>query len=222
MNTKGFCPAHGPYKGRDCPYPPPHTKRPSAPAPLSDDDLPTDLGSASGPGTSPVPLQGNFDEDELPSSVSESQRKFLDYDEEEETQLGRSAREDMTELEIPVKTTLCLLWVKEGPRRGRFYPVHHGTMIGRREGDLILDDPKVSGSHAKFTMEDDRFFLWDFGSANGTYVNGKKIRRATRLEENDIIKIGETIFVVKLLESNPKRKMTSAAKKRSSNLSNGV
>jgi pSer/pThr/pTyr-binding forkhead associated (FHA) protein len=86
-------------------------------------------------------------------------------------------------------------------------------VIGRKEGDLILDDPKVSGSHAKFTMEKDDFVIWDFGSSNGTYVNGKKIREATILEENDVIKIGDTIFVIKLLESRPKRKGRAAGGK---------
>ena len=226
MKSQGFCPAHGHYEGTTCPYPPPHTKdsqrRPPAPAPLSDDDLPTDLGAGYNSGSSPVPAQDDFDENDLPTNVSKSQRKILDYDDEDETQLGRSAHDDMTELDIPIKTTLCMLWVKEGPRRGRFYPIHHGTVIGRREGDLLLDDPKVSASHAKFTMEGEQFFLWDFGSSNGTYVNGKRIRRAVPVEENDIIKIGQTVFVVKLLESKPKRKPMSSTKKSPPNLSKKV
>jgi pSer/pThr/pTyr-binding forkhead associated (FHA) protein len=99
-----------------------------------------------------------------------------------------------------------MLWVKEGPRRGKFYPIRHGTKIGRRDGNLILDHHLVSGSHAKFTMEDGNFFIWDLGSTNGTFVNGRRIRKAILLEENDVIKIGDTFFVVKLLESKPKRK----------------
>jgi hypothetical protein len=37
-------------------------------------------------------------------------------------------------------------------------------------------------------------------------VNGKKIRQATVLSENDLVKIGDSVFVIKLLESKPKRK----------------
>ena len=77
---------------------------------------------------------------------------------------------------------------------------------------MILDDPKVSSMHAKFNMEDDDFVVWDFGSSNGTYVNGKKIREATVLEENDLVKIGDTVFVVKLLEPRPKRRRSSTRK----------
>jgi len=101
-----------------------------------------------------------------------------------------------------------------GPRRGRFYPIKDGTLIGRKQGDLILDDPKVSSSHAKFTMEKDYFFVWDLGSGNGTYVNDRKIRSATKLAENDLIKIGETVFVVKLLEPKPKKRSTRSSPKK--------
>jgi hypothetical protein len=180
-----------------------------------EDDLPTDLGA--GGGTAPTMLPGGGyggDEDETKISASRrSGRGILDYDAEDETELPRSAREDVTELDAPVKGVLAMLWVKEGPRRGRFYPIKHGTVVGRKEGGLILDDPKVSSAHAKFTMEEDDFLVWDFGSANGTYVNDKKIREATRLEENDLIKFGDTIFVFKLLDPKPKLKPSRAAKK---------
>lgn len=211
MTTQGVCPVHGPYTGATCPYPPPHAqgeqRRPGAPTPLSD-DLPTDLGAGYGSENSLLPAPDESSENE--ALRTRGRRKILDED-EDETVLGRSAGGDVTELEASPRATLCMLWVKEGPRRGRFYPIHHGTTIGRREGDLIVDDPKVSGCHAKFTAEGERFFVWDLASSNGTYVNGNKIRKATLLAENDVIKIGEMIFVVKLLEPGPKRKPASSA-----------
>jgi pSer/pThr/pTyr-binding forkhead associated (FHA) protein len=90
---------------------------------------------------------------------------------------------------------LATLWVKRGHKQSHTYPVRHGTKVGRREGDIILRDSKVSGLHAKFTSEDGELILWDFASANGTYVNGKKIRQATELKNKDLIKVGDTIFV---------------------------
>jgi pSer/pThr/pTyr-binding forkhead associated (FHA) protein len=151
-------------------------------------------------------------ETEIPAH-RRSGRGILDMEDEEETELGRGVRDDVTELEVAPSTgPLAMLWVKEGPRRGKFYPIRHGTVIGRKEGGLILDDPKVSSLHAKLTMEDGDFIIWDFGSSNGTYVNGKKIRKATVLEENDVVKIGETSFVVKLLDAKPKSKAARAGK----------
>ncbi len=140
-------------------------------------------------------------------------RQLGEFSDEEETEIPRSLREeDVTELDVSMPPVLGLLWVKEGPRRGKYYPIKHGTVIGRKEGSLILDDPKVSGRHAKFTVENDDFVIWDLGTSNGTTVNGKKIREATTLAENDLIKIGESVFVIKLLEAKPKRTAGRTAK----------
>lgn len=204
----GHCPNHGPYEGEACPYPPPHGNEGRPENPSLDDDAPTDLGDHRGAG---YDISG-----EEPTEIPGGGRRgrFLD-DDEEETDYGRGRYDelDVTELESPTVVTLAMLWVKEGRRRGRTYPIKHGTVVGRKEGDLILDDPKVSGMHAKFNMEGDNFVVWDFGSANGTLVNGKKIREATILEENDLVKIGETIFVVKLLEPRQRKKTASSSSK---------
>lgn len=211
---EAFCPEHGPYDASlgACPYP--HSgasPRPGAPTPL-EDDLPTDFGpGAGGPGAA-MPPEGDEGETEIPASRRSGQG-FMDLGEEDETDFGHAVmEEDVTELEVVTAPVLGLLWAKEGPRRGKYYPLKHGTVVGRKEGSLIIDDPKVSGMHAKFTIEDDDFVIWDIGSANGTLVNGEKIREATVLEENDLIKIGDSVFVIKLLD--PKQKRRPAPRKR--------
>lgn len=218
MAKEAYCPIHGPYDASlaACPYPHDSAKRPVPPTPLDEDDLPTDLRGYDEP-TAPTALPGEDEgETEIPAR-HRGGRGILDIEDEEETELPRGLRDDVTELEVTPGSggPLAMLWVKEGPRRGKFYPIRQGTVIGRKEGNLILDDPKVSGSHAKFTMEKDDFFIWDFGSANGTYVNGKRIREATLLEENDVVKIGDTFFVVKLLVSKPKRKTSRVNERKS-------
>lgn len=203
----GFCPNHGPYDGNACPFPPPHGSiggRPENPSPLDDDDIPTEP-----PGGYGTP---GYDRGEEPTEIPRGQGRSDFFNESEEpTEYGLSGHDDLdvTELEAPPTVTLALLWVKEGHRRGRTYPIKHGMLVGRKEGGLILDDPKVSSTHAKFNMEGDDFVIWDFGSSNGTYVNGKKIRKATVLNENDLVKIGDTVFVVKLLEPRAKPKRTT-------------
>ncbi len=225
---EAFCPEHGPYDASlgACPYPHAGGAAPRPGAPISlDDDLRTDLGGRTAPTMPPggggrSGGRGGFAEEgatELPAA-RRSGRGILDFDEEEATELPRRGRGDddvdKTELAEPPSTTQGMLWVREGARRGRFYPVKQGTVIGRKEGSLILEDPKVSSRHAKFTIEDDDFVIWDLASANGTYVNEKKIREATVLEENDTIKIGETLFVVKLLEPKNKKKTSRPASKK--------
>jgi len=204
----GHCPNHGPYDGDACPYPPPHGNAERPVNPSLDDDAPTDPGDRR--------AGGRYDSGEEPTEIPGGGRRnrFLDED-EEETDYGRGGYDDldMTELDAPSVVTLAMLWVKEGRRRGKTYPIKHGYKIGRKEGDLILEDSKVSEMHARFNMEGNNFVVWDLGSTNGTYVNGKRIRQATVLEENDLVKIGETVFVVKLLEPRPKKRVTSTPSK---------
>ena len=100
---------------------------------------------------------------------------------------------------VPELGTLAILWVKEGERRGKIYKIQEGDILGKRDGNLILDDPKVSTPHCRFRMENEKFVLWDCGSKNGTFVNGKRITCATTLQENDQIKIGDITFVIKIL-----------------------
>ena len=218
--SQQMCPnGHGPFDGQSCPYCGYIPQRPAQPRPLSEDDQVTDPGGYRGAPR----MSAGVDDGEDPTVISAQKggRQFLDSDEEEITQIGqRAKREDVTELDIITTGTLGILWVKEGRRRGQIFKIGKGTKIGREEGDLLLDDPKVSSLHGKITLENDRFLLWDFGSSNGTYVNGKRIREATLLEENDTIKIGETIFIVKFLDSKTRKKPVASkstpAKKSSS------
>lgn len=94
-------------------------------------------------------------------------------------------------------------------RRGAILSIRANQSIGR-EGDIRWDDPRLSRQHAKFTVEppDDAdpdsdvvplFHVWPFGPTNPVHVNGKAIRGATPLQENDEITLGNTLFVVKLL-----------------------
>jgi phosphoserine phosphatase RsbU/P len=80
------------------------------------------------------------------------------------------------------------------------YRIVNGSVLGRGEVDVALNDPKVSRIHAKFTVEGNQFVLWDFGSRNGTLVNGSRLRAATQLDENDEILVGDTALVLKVLE----------------------
>jgi hypothetical protein len=158
--------------------------------------MPTDLGAG------PRSARG-YDEDEAPTEIGPGRQPgFLDLD-EEETEIGRGRMmDDVTELEFVETGAIAILWVKEGHRRGKIFKIKDGTVVGRKDGDLILDDPKVSNPHARFRVEEDKYVLWDFGSKNGTYVNGERIREATVLDENDEIKIGDAVFVLKTLEGD--------------------
>lgn len=48
-------------------------------------------------------------------------------------------------------------------------------VIGRKEGNLIIRDQKVSGKHAQITINGNEFFIEDLGSTNHTYLAGKPL-----------------------------------------------
>ena len=68
--------------------------------------------------------------------------------------------------------------------------------IGRREtNDIVIDDPAVSGHHAKIDSLEDRFVLTDLQSKNGCFVNEQLIH-SHWLEDEDVISIGEHALVL--------------------------
>ena len=64
--------------------------------------------------------------------------------------------------------------------------------IGRApDNSLPLADNEVSRRHAIIQAQGEReFWLVDLGSANGTYLNGRRISQSVRLHNGDIIRIG--------------------------------
>lgn len=67
-------------------------------------------------------------------------------------------------------------------------------IIGRDSAcNLHLDDLRVSWRHARMTRSGDTWTLEDLRSSNGTFVNGRRIRRH-RLRPGDMIRIGPTEF----------------------------
>ena len=67
----------------------------------------------------------------------------------------------------------------DGTEKSYRLQTHRPFTLGRDPGnDIILRDPKVSRHHAEVVFERGFFVLHDLASANGTYVNGKRIRVA--------------------------------------------
>jgi pSer/pThr/pTyr-binding forkhead associated (FHA) protein len=67
----------------------------------------------------------------------------------------------------------------DGSEKSYRLQTHRPFTVGRDPGnDIILRDPKVSRHHAEIVFERGFFVLHDLASANGSYVNGKRIRVA--------------------------------------------
>src|ERR1700685_3493538 len=68
--------------------------------------------------------------------------------------------------------------------------------IGRSpDNALVIDNPAVSHYHARVFSEEGRLMLEDFGSMNGTFVNGQRVKMVT-LKPGDSVGIGKHTIVV--------------------------
>ena len=65
-------------------------------------------------------------------------------------------------------------------------------ILGRsRQCDVILPGDNVSRRHAKLFTKDNALFIQDLDSANGTFVNGKRITKPTLLVDGSVFRIGD-------------------------------
>lgn len=62
-------------------------------------------------------------------------------------------------------------------------------LVGRSDSDILLPHGLVSRHHAEIIWQDDKFWIVDHGSRNGTQVNGSNIQKHSLLD-GDRIKIG--------------------------------
>jgi FHA domain len=65
------------------------------------------------------------------------------------------------------------------------------TTLGRRPyNDIVIDNLAVSGEHAVLQMVGADVFIEDLNSTNGTYINGKAVKKQL-LAHNDTVEIGK-------------------------------
>lgn len=64
--------------------------------------------------------------------------------------------------------------------------------IGRSSSnDLTFNHLSLSRHHARIIKRDDKYYLEDTGSRNGSFLNGIRIHQATTLKPGDVIQLGE-------------------------------
>ena len=90
---------------------------------------------------------------------------------------------------LPQAVTLL---VKLHGKGARHIDLTHETLtIGRKtDNTLAIEDPAVSGHHARIVKIQAVFFLEDLKSTNGTAINGEPIARR-QLRDGDLITIGQ-------------------------------
>ena len=89
--------------------------------------------------------------------------------------------------------------VEKGTRqlRGLHVDILGPVVMGRSpSSDIVIDEPYVSSTHARLTLQGPALVLEDLGSTNGTLVNWHLIDQPVTLRENDEIQVGDTIMRV--------------------------
>lgn len=76
------------------------------------------------------------------------------------------------------RTSILAHWIdRDGRKRSKRFS--RNVLIGRDfDADIRFRDKRVSREHARLTTRDERWWIEDLGSSNGTFVNGEKIRAA--------------------------------------------
>lgn len=71
----------------------------------------------------------------------------------------------------------------------------HETVLGRHpDCEIQLQSNMVSRRHARVVALDDKHYVEDLGSGNGTLLNGQPITKSTELKHNDRIKLGPMLL----------------------------
>jgi len=90
---------------------------------------------------------------------------------------------------LPHPATLLVKLHGQGSRHIEL--THETFTIGRKaDNTLAIEDPAVSGHHARIVKVQAVFFLEDLMSTNGTAINGRTITRH-QLRDTDVITIGQ-------------------------------
>ena len=77
----------------------------------------------------------------------------------------------------------------------RFELHFESTSIGRSiASDIRLPEDSISLKHAEILCENDRYYIKDLKSKNGTYLNDKKVIRKMRLKDQMIVTFGGVSF----------------------------
>ena len=90
-------------------------------------------------------------------------------------------------------TAIWCVDVEKGSRamRGLHVDVLGPVVVGRSpSSDIVIDEPYVSATHARFTIQGPALVLEDLGSTNGTMVNGHAIDQPVTLRDGIGVQVG--------------------------------
>ena len=89
-----------------------------------------------------------------------------------------------------------------GDQKGEDFRIREGqnTIGSAPDCEIVLHDSTISGKHASLRYKEQKFFITDLDSTNGTFLNDKTEPIAREeLKDNDVLRIGEVTLKFKCL-----------------------
>lgn len=103
--------------------------------------------------------------------------------------------EDSTESGIKKRSYYLLIIFGREDDLGKEKEISKEMIVGRSlKTDLSTSDPLMSRKHFKLIPQNNKVYIEDLNSLNGTYLNQKLIEAKTLLKSGDIIIAGRTVF----------------------------
>jgi diguanylate cyclase (GGDEF)-like protein len=92
------------------------------------------------------------------------------------------------------------VFIAKGPEQGHSFVLNSNSVdIGRDPANEIhLDEPSVSRRHVKIYRDDDRYYIEDLRSKNGTWINGNVIRSGVKIQVQEGVPIAVGNVLVSL------------------------
>ena len=143
-------------------------------------------------------IEGDFDIDKTIAEMDSISDNTISF---HEAILGSAANLSPDQTIIMGRKKDAMAWIvkiKNNKVLKRYRLKEGHTTIGRNSrSDIVLDDREVSDIHAKIIIEKKSHKIFDTGSLNGTFLNGKKIANPKKLEDGDEIKIANITMIFK-------------------------
>jgi hypothetical protein len=82
-----------------------------------------------------------------------------------------------------------------GYEAGTEFDIGGGITMGRApSADVRIDDPFASAAHCRIFPRGQFMYIEDMGSTNGTFLNGRQLRKPEQLKVADVVRIGDTEY----------------------------
>src|SRR4051794_13033478 len=105
---------------------------------------------------------------------------------------------------------LSLVVLTPGKQQGQALEVKLAQFVIGRDPQCQLRpaSPLISKRHCAFIVRDDKAFLRDFDSTNGTLLNDEPVKGEVELKQDDNVKIGPLHFSIRLEAGAPVNRPT--------------